>query len=59
MNTLIIYDLKNDPKDFGHCYKQYYCSYTERFFYLADLSPPKEIPNAFFFNIDNVSHRKT
>jgi len=28
---------------------------AERFFYLADHSPPKEIPKSFFFNIDNVA----
>jgi hypothetical protein len=28
--------------------------YSDKFYYLADHAPPKDIPHAFFFNIDNV-----
>jgi len=27
---------------------------AEKFLYLADVSPPKDVPKAFFFNVDNV-----
>ena len=27
---------------------------SDKFYYLADFNPPKDIPNAFFFNIDSV-----
>jgi hypothetical protein len=27
-----------------------------RLYYLADINPPKDIHNAFFFNIDKVSN---
>lgn len=51
LTYLIDYD---DSQDAGHHRAKYPFSHSEKFFYLADTNPPKDVPKAFFFNIDNV-----
>lgn len=46
------------------CYRRYQCPSSKvievinigKLFFLADYAPPKDIPNAFYFNIDQVLH---
>lgn len=41
-------------KSYFLSYKVFFLLKLEKLYFLADSNPPKDLPNAFYFNIDNV-----